>query len=211
MNKRGLSHSVNWLQRPGTLLGVANYKGRIVSSLIDELNTIIATHEKYRNLEMPRIGEGHAECYGGIFSLLQNPANSGAAKSKLVSVYNKDPTAEWCRKTFEKLSIDLAYVIPWNAVASFGELTNIRAVINNLPLCQHLVNAAKPVAIVAQGKLAHEMANLLAYDGKIFPAPHPSRRGKASYKKWHKKDPDEAIEVAFTKAKALLIDSNNSS
>ena len=103
-----------------------NYKGTIVSLLRDTLNDIIATSERQRNLEMPRIGVGHAGIRGGIFSLLQDPGNSGAEKSRFVSVHNKDQTAKWCKKTFEKLNIQLPYVTPWNAIGTYCEKTNVR-------------------------------------------------------------------------------------
>ena len=167
----------------------------------DQLNEIIADAEIDRGLEMPRIGTGHAECKGGIFSLLQDPgsehtAGSGAEMSRVVDICNDDPTARYCRDLFERLGILKAIVTPWNAYGAYGEKPGVKALKANLPLCQRLVDAAEPVAIVAQGREAQKLVDQLRFDGPIFCVPHPSRRGRASYK-GAAKDIEAAFEAAY--------------
>ncbi|MCY4421274.1 MAG: hypothetical protein OXC42_08555 [Gammaproteobacteria bacterium] len=166
----------------------------------DQLNNIIAEAEIDRGLTMPRIGTGHAQCRGGIFSLLQDPgsehtAGSGAEISRVVDICNDDPTARYCRDLFERIGIPKSVVTPWNAYGAYGEKPGMKAISENLPLCQRLVDAAGPAAIIAQGREAQKMADRLRFDGPVFRVPHPSRRGRASYKGAAKD-----IETAFEEA-----------
>ena len=71
-----------------------------MSSLIDELNFIIAESESKRGMKYPRIGKGHAGHQGGIFSLLCDPGGeyttgTGAIHSEAVDLDNEDDTAAW--------------------------------------------------------------------------------------------------------------------
>lgn len=170
--------------------------------MLDELNAIIAEFEIRRGLKTPRIGKGHASQPGGIFSLLQDPgsphtAGSGAQKSLVVDIDNDDPTARYCRELYARLGIAKGLITPWNAFGAYGEKPGMRAIRENLPLCRALVEAARPVAIVAQGRWAHKTAAFLCFGGPVFRVPHPSRLGRASYKRWHKQDADSVIEAAF--------------
>lgn len=170
--------------------------------MLDELNAIIAEFEIHRGLKTPRIGKGHASQRGGIFSLLQDPgsphtAGSGAQKSLVVDIDNEDPTARYCRELYARLGIAKGLITPWNAFGAYGEKPGMQAIRGNLPLCQALVEAARPVAIVAQGHWAHKIADSLCFEGPVFRVPHPSRLGRASYKRWHKQDADSVIEAAF--------------
>ena len=167
----------------------------------DKLNAIIAEFEVRRGLKTPRIGKGHAAHPGGIFSLLQDPgsphtAGSGAQVSRVVNIDNDDPTAKYCRELYARLGIPKELVIPWNAYGAYGEKPGMKAIRENLPLCQKLVDAAEPVAVVAQGREAQKIADWLRFDGPIFRVPHPSRRGRASYK-GAAKDIEAAFEAAF--------------
>ena len=136
---------------------------------------------------MPRIGEGHAGFYGGIFSLMQDPGGtvhtpgSGALDSGFVGIDNAGQTAIWRKKLFQRLEIPKCAVTPWNAFGAYNERLSVKALNENLPLCQQLLDTALPVAVVAQGRWARKMAGRLRFDGAIFCVPHPSPRGRASY------------------------------
>lgn len=167
----------------------------------EELNALIAASEAKRCLAMPRIGPGHSEFTGGIFSLLQDPGGnvhtlgSGAMVSRFVDIENDDPTANWCNALFQRLRISKAAITPWNALAAYGEKPSVKSIKDNWLLCQQLVNTALPVAIVAQGKWAQLMADRLVIGCPVFRVPHPSRRGRASYR-----GAAEDIEAAFKSA-----------
>lgn len=173
-----------------------------MSQLRDTLNDIIAATEEQRDMEYPRIGEGHAGRRGGIFSLLQNPDNSGAVKTRELSVKNNpDNTARWIKQTLGKLNIPLSCITPWNAVGTYDEELNTKAIKDNLPLCKKLIDVAQPVALVAQGVVAHKTACLLSlyYEGRIICVPHPSVRGRNSYE-----GADKDIKAAFVAAFKLV-------
>ena len=106
---------------------------------------------------MPRIEEGHAGFSGGIFSLMQDPGGdvhtpgSGAVDSGFVGIGNEGPTANWRKELFQRLEIPKCAVTPWNAFGAYKERPSIKAIKENLPLCQQLLDTALPVAVVAQG------------------------------------------------------------
>ena len=137
--------------------------------------------------------------------MLQDPGGtvhtppSGALNSGLVDIDNDDPTANWTKALLKHLMIPKSAVTPWNAFGSYGEKPRIRAINENLPLCQHLLDTARPVAVVAQGRWAQKMADRLHFTGSIFRVPHPSRRGRASYK-----GAATDIEAAFLDASRLM-------
>lgn len=168
----------------------------------EELNAIIAEHEARRGLAMPRVGAGHAGSCGGIFSLLQDPGGtvhtprSGALVSGFVDIDNDDPTAEWSRALFERLGIPKSVLMPWNAFGACGERPGMRAIDENLLLCQQLLDAASPAAVVAQGAWARKMADRLHFPRPVFRVPHPSRRGRAS-RRTAAKEIEEAFRDAF--------------
>lgn len=151
---------------------------------------------------MPRIGKGHAESPGGIFSLLQDPGgnvhtpSSGAVVSGFVDVENDDPTAKWCKSLYDRLGIPKPVIIPWNAFGAYGEKPSMKAINENIPLCQQLLDIALPVAVIAQGRWAQRAAQYLRFSGSLFCVPHPSRRGRASYK-GAAKDIEDAFHAAF--------------
>ena len=176
----------------------------------EKLNNLIAESEAHRrlahpDLAMPRIGEGHAGFYGGIFSLMQDPGgtvhtpSSGAVDSGFVGIDNEGPTAIWRKKLFQRLEIPKCAVTPWNAFGAYKEHPSIKAIKENLPLCQQLLDTALPVAVVAQGRWAQEMAGRLCFAGKIFRVPHPSPRGRAS-----SENADDDIAEAFLEAFKLM-------
>ena len=169
--------------------------------MLEKLNAIIAASEARRGLAMPRIGPGHSGVPGGIFSLLQDPGGtvhtpgSGAMVSRFVDIDNNDPTANWCKTLLQRLSIPKSAVTPWNAFGAYGERPGAMSIKDNLPLCQQLVETSKPVAVVAQGRWAQKMADRLSFSGTIFRVPHPSRRGRGSYR-----GAASDIEAAFLEA-----------
>ena len=171
----------------------------------NELNAIIAEAEAFRILAMPRIGKGHSGFRGGIFSLLQDPGGtvhtprSGALTSRFVDIDNDDPAAEWTKALLVRLEVQKSTVTPWNAFGAYGEQPGIQAINENLALCQDLLDKALPVAVVAQGRWAQKMADCLQFAGPIFRVPHPSRRGRASYR-----GAAQDIEAAFATASKLL-------
>ena len=118
----------------------------------ENLNAIIAKSEAMRGVAMPRIGTGHSEYSGGIFSLLQDPGGivhtprSGALISGFVDVDNDDPTANWTKALLLRLGIPKAAVTPWNAFGAYGEQPGVRAIQDNVPLCQELLDKASPIA-----------------------------------------------------------------
>ena len=170
-----------------------------------ELNDIVAEAEARRNLAMPRIGKGHSGFSRGIFSLLQDPGGtvytprSGALASRFVDIDNDDPTAKWTKALLLRLGIQKTALTPWNAFGAYGERPGVRAIDANLTLCQGLLDKAQPVAVVAQGRWAHKMADRLQFSGPIFRVPHPSRRGRASYR-----GASQDIEAAFEAASELM-------
>ena len=171
----------------------------------ENLNAIIAGSVAQRGLAMPRIGIGHAGFPGGIFSLLQDPGGtvhtprSGALVSRFVDVDNDDPTANWTKALLLRLGIPKPAVTPWNAFGAYGEQPSVQAIDENVPLCQQLLDAASPVAVIAQGRWAQKMAGRLRFDGAMFCVPHPSRRGRASYR-----GAADDIERAFSAAYRLI-------
>ena len=171
-------------------------------SLRDKLNTIITRCAEQRGLIMPRIGVGHAGISGGIFSLLQDPGgtvhtpSSGAVVSGFVDIDNDDPTARWCKELYDRLGIPKFTITPWNAYGAYGEQPSMKAIKKNLPLCQQLLDTAMPVALVAQGREAQKMAELIRFEGEVYCVPHPSRRGRASYK-GAAQDIETAFQAAF--------------
>ena len=156
--------------------------------MLEDLNTIVAKIEAHRGLAMPSIGIGHAVFSGGIFSLLQDPADTvrtprfGALVSRSVDIDNHDPSANWTKAVLLRLGIPKSAVTPWNAFGAYGEKPRVKAINENLPLRQHLLDTALPLAMVAQGRWAQKRADRLHLAGAIFRVPHPSRRGRASYK-----------------------------
>lgn len=86
--------------------------------------------------------------------------------------------------------------MPWNAFGAYGEKPSIKAINENLPFCQQLLDAALPIAVVVQGRWAQRAAQHFRFSGPIFCAPHPSRRGRASYK-GASKDIEDAFFTAF--------------
>lgn len=174
-----------------------------MSHLRDTLNALITAAEESRGLIMPRIGIGHAGYSGGIFSLLQDPggvytASSGAVDSHFVDIDNDDPTAKWCKELYERLGIPKSKITPWNALGGYCEKPSVATIMENLPLCQSLLDIAAPVALIAQGRWAQKMADRLQFASWIFRVPHPSRLGRASYK-----EAGEDIETAFHEAFTL--------
>ena len=170
----------------------------------EELNDIISAWETRRGLKMPRIGLGHAGFPGGIFSLLQDPGGivhtprSGALASGFVDIDNDDPTANWMKALFRRVGIPKAATTPWNALGAYKERPRIWSIDENVPLCQDLVDAALPVAVVAQGRWAQKMVDRLRFSGPVFRVPHPSRRGRASYR-GAANDIEAAFVSAFTR------------
>ena len=165
----------------------------------EELNTIITKHAKQRQVSMPRIGPNHAGSPNGIFSLLLYP-RGGPEETEYVDVVinaEKDGTAKWCKELYDRLEIPTSAITPWNAFGSADEKPSMKAINENLPLCKELLGTAKPVALIAQGKWAHKMADRLGYPGLVYRVPNPSRQGRNSYKGWHKQDADKIIEAAF--------------
>ena len=73
-----------------------------------------------------------------------------------------------------------------------------KAIKKILPLCQQLLDTVMPVALIAQGREAKKMAELIRFEDKIFCVPHPSRRGRASYV-----GAAQDIETAFESAYGL--------
>ena len=173
--------------------------------LRENLNAIIAESEAMRGVSMPRIGTGHSEYPGGIFSLLHDPGGivhtprSGAQVSGFVDVDNDDPTANWSKTLLLRLGIPKAAVTPWNAFGAYGERPGVRAIRDNVPLCQELLDKASPIAVIAQGRWAQKMVKHLRVAGTLFCVPHPSRRGRASYR-----GASGDIECAFRSAYGLL-------
>ena len=110
-----------------------------------------------RGVSMPRIGTGHSEYPGGIFSLLHDPGGivhtprSGAQVSGFVDVDNDDPTANWSKTLLLRLGIPKAAVTPWNAFGAYGERSGVHAIRDNVPLCQEFLDKASPIAVTAQG------------------------------------------------------------
>ncbi len=170
----------------------------------ENLNAIIAESEAMRGVAMPRIGTGHSEYLGGIFSLLQDGGivhtpRSGALTSGFVDVDNDDPTANWTKALLLRLGIPKAAVTPWNAFGAYGEQPGVQAIRDNVPLCQALLDKASPIALIAQGRWAQNMVEHLRGAGALFCVPHPSRRGRASYR-----GASGDIENAFRSAYELL-------
>ena len=178
---------------------------REYSEMREKLNAIIAESEADRGLAMPRIGVGHAGLPGGIFSLLQDPGGtvhtpgSGAVVSGCVDVYNNDGTAIWIRAMLQRQGIPKSAVSPWNAFGAYGERPCAKAIRENLPLCQQLLDTALPVAVIAQGRWAQKIADRLRFSGPIFRVPHPSRRGRGSYS-----GASKDIEDAFLLASRMM-------
>ena len=171
-------------------------------SLRNKLNTTITRRAEQRGVIMPHIGSGHTGFHGGIFSLLQDPGGtvhtpgSGAVDSGFVDIDNDDPTARWCKAFFDRLGIPKSAITPWNAYGAYGERPGMKAIKRNLPLCQELLDIAMPVALIAQGREAQKMARLIRFDGEVYCVPHPSRRGRASYKR-AAQDIETAFQAAF--------------
>ncbi len=165
----------------------------------DRLNNAIAQAAIHRNCTMPRIGSGHAGYTGGIFSLLQNPARSVSEGTHVLSIDNNDQTAKWSKALFRRLGIPKCAVIPWNALGAYEDPLTGTAIKKNVPLCQQLIDTAKPVALVAQGRWAQRMADRLSFSGRIFRVPHPSRLGRAS-----SSTASADIEAAFAAALKLM-------
>ena len=149
-------------------------------SMRDKLNTIITRCAEQRGVIMPRIGAGHAGFCGGIFSLLQDPGGtvytpgSGAVVSGFVDIDNDDPTARWCKELYNHLGIPKSAITPWNAYGAYGERPGKKAIKKNLPLCQALLDTAMPVTLIAQGREAQRMAEVIRFEGDIYCVPHPS-------------------------------------
>ena len=158
-----------------------------------------------RGVSMPRIGTGHSEYPRGIFSLLQDlggivhTPRSGALVSGFVDVDNDDPTANWTKALLLRLGMPKAAVTPWNAFGANGEQPGVRAIRDNVPLCQELLDKASPIAVIAQGRWARNMVKHLPVAGALFCVPHPSRRGRASYR-----GAPSDIESAFRSAHQRL-------
>ena len=108
----------------------------------DKLNAIIGNWERYRGVQVPRIGPGHSNFPGGIFSLLQDPGGkvhtpgSGATLSRFVDIDNDDPTAKWSSSVLCRVGIPKGAVTPWNALGAYDEQLRISCIVENLPLCQ---------------------------------------------------------------------------
>ena len=143
-----------------------------------QLNKIIAKAEDPPSWRLPRIGLGNAAGPGGIFSLLQNPGLSVTEVTHVLSIDNDDPTAKWSRELFERFEIPKSAVTPWNTFGGYGEEMAPTSLSKNVPLCQALLDAALPAAVIAQGYWAHEMAERLRFSGPIFCVPHLSRLGR---------------------------------
>ncbi len=174
-----------------------------VAKVLELLNEIIANAEDSAGHPLPRIGPGHAQFPGGIFSLLQDPGGSGPERTRLLSIEeNDDPTARWSRDLFARLGIPQSAVTPWNAFAGFGEEKTAANLNRNVPLCQALLDTALPAAVVAQGNWAYKMAARLRFAGPIYCVPHPSRRGRI------RKGAADKIEAAF-RAAVLATRQNN--
>ena len=167
--------------------------------MLEVLNTIIDKHAKLRDVTMPHIGKNHAGSQGGIFSLLQDPRSDPRKTRVLDVIENKDPTAKWCKALFENLGIPTSVITPWNALGAFEDERNGKAIKDNLPLCQALLDAAAPVALIAQGRLAQRMAGCLQFGGKRFCVPHPSQQSRNS-----NKDAAKEIKAAFQAAFRLV-------
>ena len=171
----------------------------------EKLNAIIAKSALERGLVMPYIGKGHAGFPGGIFSLLQDPGGtvhtpgSGAVVSGFIDIDNNDPTARWCKGLYARLGIPKSAIAPWNAYAAYGERPGMKAIKENLSLCQQLLDTVMPVALIAQGREAQKMVELIRFEGEVYRVPHPSRRGRASYK-----GAAQDIEAAFRAAFHLV-------
>ncbi len=166
----------------------------------EKLNAIIVESETRRGLIMPRIGKGHAGFPGAIFSLLQDPGGpvhtprSGALSSGLVDIDNDDLTANWCKALLERLEIPKSAATPWNALGAYNERPTVKAINENVPLCQKLLDISVPAAVVAQGQWAHKIAESLRFAGPIFCVPHPSPRGRM------RRNAANEIEAAFRAA-----------
>ena len=154
---------------------------------------------------MPRIEEGHAGFSGGIFSLMQDPGGdvhtpgSGAVDSGFVGIGNEGPTANWRKELFQRLEIPKCAVTPWNAFGAYKERPSIKAIKENLPLCQQLLDNGIARGSGRTGRWAQEMADRLCFAGKIFRVPHPSPRGRAS-----SENADDDIAEAFLEAFKLM-------
>lgn len=177
----------------------------IQMSLRNKLNTTITKCAEQRGVIMPHIGPGHAGFHGGIFSLLQDPGgtvltpSSGAVVSGFVDIDNDDLTARWCKALFDRLGIRKSAITPWNAYGAYGERPGMKTIKENLPLCQELLDTVMPAALIAQGREAQKMARLIHFEGEVHRVPHPSRRGRASYK-----GAAQDIETAFQAALRLV-------
>lgn len=148
----------------------------------ERLNEIIKRHARKRRCQMPLIAEGHSEFPGGILILLQDPGNSGPAKTGLLDIHNPDPTAAFTRFLLVSLEIPKAAITPWNALGAFGDkdLKWNDAVRANEPICREIIETAKPAAIIAQGMVATRMVFHLSPAIPTFLTPHPSRLGQAN-------------------------------
>ena len=171
-----------------------------MSLLRDTLNDLIATSEKQRGMEYPRIGEGHAEQLGGIFSLLRDPGGkyttgAGSIHSKVVDLHNDDDTAGWSLKLINRLGIQKSIITPWNAFGAYHEKLTKKSLEINKELCQTLIDTAKPSVIIAQGKWAQRMMVRIRFNRPVYHVPHPSKLGLISYK-----GAGDDIEAAFKDA-----------
>ena len=153
-------------------------------------------------MEYPRIGVGHAEQLGGIFSLLRDPGgkhttHTGAIPSKFVDLHNKDNTARWGRKLIDRLGIPKSLITPWNAHGAYDEKRTVKSLQENKLLCQKLIDTAKPSVVIAQGRQAQRMLCFLRLTEAVYLVPHPSIRGRNAYGGEGAKDIEAAFVAAF--------------
>jgi len=120
-----------------------------------------------------------------VLALFQDPGDSGAEVSGLVSIDNDDPTANRTKKMVEDYGIEREVVLFWNFYASYNlELSRKKPKIEDKKYwAQHLellVDECKRLKlIICHGKLARD--GMSYFNNKrnipIISAPHPSRRG----------------------------------
>ena len=141
-----------------------------------------------------------------VLALFQDPGESGAEVSGIVSIDNNDPTAKQTKKMVEDHGIERKEVLFWNFYASYNlKLSKTKPKIedkkNWAKHLELLVDECKRLKlIICHGKLARD--GMAYFNNKrsipIISAPHPSRRGMTQ------PNAKENLKSAWKRVKEIL-------
>lgn len=140
------------------------------------LNTYLRGAVGRTQRRFPRFAS-EARAMAPILVVLQNPANSGAAKTGECSLDNPDPTARRMLRTMKAAGVKRTDIIPWNFYAAYDAAFSERTLWASE--LSHLVQLLQRLrAVIAFGDRAWlGMRDVpLPAHVQLIGAPHPSNR-----------------------------------